>query len=223
MDLTHYELLAQLFEYPDTSSSGNDPEILLFVRKHYPDAGDQLDLFYSYLPVDSLNEKQELFTRTFDIQAITTLGVGYVLFGDDYKRGELLANLNREHKQANNNCGCELSDHLPNVLRLLPKCKDAELIEELVSQIIAPALSKMISEFCSPRREKKNALYKKHYKTLIEFRQGEKAAAYCYALKALELVLHKDFVIKSVETPDQSLDFLQSLETEMAVEKIESE
>ena len=45
-------------------------------------------------------------------QVLATLDIGYVLFGDDYKRGELLANLNQEHRKANNDCGTELADHL---------------------------------------------------------------------------------------------------------------
>jgi hypothetical protein len=33
-----------------------------------------------------------LFTRSFDVQAVTTLDLGYIVFGEDYKRGELLVN-----------------------------------------------------------------------------------------------------------------------------------
>ena len=68
----------------------------------------------------------ELYLRTFDVQAITTLDIGYVLFGEDYKRGALLAGLSAEHKKVSNDCGIELADHLPNVLRLLPKMEAGE-------------------------------------------------------------------------------------------------
>ena len=111
---------------------------------------------------------QELFTRSFDVQAIATLDLGYVLFGDDYKRGELLANLNREHVDAKNDCGTELADHLPNILRLMSVLQDEELIEDLAYAIVGPALLEMIGEFDSDRLEKKNESYRKHYKTLIE-------------------------------------------------------
>ena len=223
MNLEHYELLAQLFDYPDIHFPERVGDILKFLRKNYPQAAEELNAFTQNLPGDNLDKMQELFTRTFDIQAITTLDIGYVLFGDDYKRGELLANLNREHKQAGNYCGCELSDHFPNVLRLLPKCKDQELIEELVYEIIAPALKKMIAEFDPHQLEKKNKLYKKHYKTLIES-PIEKATIYCYTLKTMEIIIKQDFDFKEQPAPSQQTqDFLQSLGTEMVVEKVESE
>ena len=85
----------------------------------------EVEHFLDAIPERTL-DLQELHTRTFDVQALTTLGTGYVLFGDDYKRGALLSNLNREHNDAQNDCRGELADHLPNVLRLIPKLKDQE-------------------------------------------------------------------------------------------------
>ena len=71
---------------------------------------------------------REIHTRSFEVQSITTLDVGYVAFGDDYKRGELLVNLNREHEAVGVDCGSELPDHLPNVLRLMARWQDPELV-----------------------------------------------------------------------------------------------
>ena len=59
---------------------------------------------------------EEIYTRTFDVQAITTLDVGYVLFGDDYKRGELLVNLNNEHTKAGNDLRNGISWRSPSKL-----------------------------------------------------------------------------------------------------------
>ena len=41
----------------------------------------------------SLSDLQELYTRTFDLNPVCALEVGYHLFGENYKRGEFLANL----------------------------------------------------------------------------------------------------------------------------------
>ena len=90
---------------------------------------------------------QEIFTRSFDVQAITTLGVGYVMFGDDYKRGELLVNLNREHREAGVECGTELPDHLPNVLACSAGGRIRRSSAEFVEEILHPALRMMIEEF----------------------------------------------------------------------------
>ncbi len=223
MDLKHYHLIAGLFDYPHVAFCGNVQKILIYLQEHYPESAKDVDLFYVNLPTGDLDKMQELFTRSFDVQAITTLDIGYVLFGDDYKRGELLANLNREHKQAQNDCGSELADYLPNILRLLSKLKDEELVKDLVGEILVPALGKMIAEFDPERLVKKNTLYKKHYKTLIETPQ-DKAAIYGHVLKALNLILKKDFNIqKQTMAPEHGRDFLKSISTEMAVEKVAGE
>jgi len=64
------------------------------------------------------------------VQAVTTLDVGFILFGDDYKRGEMLVNISREIKEVGHDCGNELADHLPNILFLVSRMEDYELREE---------------------------------------------------------------------------------------------
>ena len=143
----HYRLIASLFEYPDAAFPERVAQVKAFLDGAYPTAAEALGKFLEYLPADDPVAMQELFTRSFDVQAIATLDLGYVLFGDDYKRGELLANLNREHIAANNDCGTELADHLPNLLRLMSVLRDEELIEDLAYAIVGPALLEMIGEF----------------------------------------------------------------------------
>jgi len=169
---------------------------------------------------------QELHTRTFEVQSLTTLGIGYVLFGDDYKRGALLSNLSREHAQTENDCRGELADHLPNVLRLIPKLKDQDLLDELVREILVPALMLMIREFDPGRIEKKNANYQKHYKTLIESAPGSDSTIYCRALKAVIDVVAKDFQVTETMARlsdwggrPQTADFLGLVQKEMDIER----
>lgn len=221
--LEHYRLIAELFDYPDEFYPVRVEKVLQFLRGYHPEAAKEVESFYVNLPKDNLNAMQELFTRSFDVQAITTLDIGYVLFGDDYKRGELLANLSREHRQAHNDCGRELADYLPNMLRLIAALKDEELVGELVREIVVPALAKMVGEFDPQRIDSKNKLYEKHYKTLIETAR-DKAAIYGHALKALDLVLRKDFhLTDAARTAGQDRDFLGSIGAEMVIEEITSE
>ncbi len=91
-------------------------------------------------------EMEELYTRTFDIQAVCPLDIGYVLFGEDYKRGHLLVKMQSLQNEHHNDCGTELPDHLPNILNLLPKMKQEEA-SEMVAKLVRPALSKMIESF----------------------------------------------------------------------------
>ncbi len=225
MNYAHYDSIGELLDFPGPGFAARGQVLLDFLRKNYPDAADEVGLFLDALPSRTL-DLQELHTRTFDVQAVTTLGTGYVLFGDDYKRGALLSNLNREHNEAENDCRGELADHLPNVLRLIPKLKDKDRLEELVEQILVPALMLMIREFDPKRIEKKNANYQKHYKTLIDPAGGCDSTIYRLALKAALNVLARDFPVTETmsklsdwSTRPQTMDFLRLVEKEMDIER----
>ncbi len=225
MDYAHYCRLAELFDFPGPELAARGRALSGFLRESYPDAAAELALFLDAIP-DRTLDLQELHTRTFEVQSLTTLGIGYVLFGDDYKRGALLSNLSREHTQAENDCGGELADHLPNVLRLIPKLKDQDLLDELVREILVPALMLMIREFDPERIEKKNANYQKHYKTLIESAPGSDSTIYCRALKAVIDVVAKDFQVTETMARlsdwggrPQTADFLGLVQKEMDIER----
>jgi len=213
--------LAPLFEYPDADY----PDRVRDVRDclqggRYSDAVEELDRFIALLPVDNLHTMQELFTRSFDVQAVTTLDVGYVLFGDDYKRGELLANLNREHRNACVDTGTELADYIPNLMRLMAVIEDEEVLHDLAYAILGPALLEMIAEFSAERIQKRNKSYKKHYKTLIEAPAvgSEAITLYQFALKSLYEVLKQDFTLIETMPLKRSSNFLASVSRENEIE-----
>lgn len=217
MGLDSYYRLAPLFEYPQEDYLERMNECREFIAETYPEAVHWIDTFLELLPGGELREKQELYTRSFDVQAITTLDVGYVLFGEDYKRGEMLANIMKEHRLVGNDCGTELGDFLPNLLRLLPKMRDADLAEEIVQELMVPAVRKMMSEFDAPLMAKKDANYKRHHKTLIEANE-ETRLVYLNILKVLYDIMATDFVLKSKPLIEQTSDFLKSLHVEMTLE-----
>lgn len=225
MNYAHYSAVAELLDYPGPELARRGNALLVFLRESYPDAALEVESFLDALPASTL-DAQELHTRTFEVQALTTLDIGYVLFGDDYKRGALLSNLNQEHNRAANDCRGELADYLPNLLRLIPKLKDAELLGELVEQILVPALMLMIREFDPARIDRKNANYRKHFKTLIDPARGGDSAIYCRVLKAVMQVLEKDFQVTPTiaslsqwSTRPQSVEFLRLVEKEMDIER----
>jgi len=221
--LTHriqYELLAPLFEYPCAGYPERVRDIEVYLSGRYSDAAAQLGRFVELLPADDLQAMQELFTRSFDVQAATTLDVGYVLFGDDYKRGILLANLNREHRNACVDTGTELADHIPNLLRLMAVIEDEEVLHDLAYAILGPALLEMIGEFSTERIEKRNKSYEKHYKTLIETPAvaTEAVTLYQFALKSLYAVLKQDFALIETMPLQRNSDFLASVSRENKIE-----
>jgi len=218
---SQYQLLASLLEYPDADYPQRVRKIREGLDDIYSSAVNELDQFLELLPADDLTTMQELYTRSFDVQATTTLDVGYVLFGDDYKRGVLLANLNSEYREAEIDTGTELADHIPNLLRLMAILKDEEVLRDLAYAILAPALLEMIREFSPERLEKRNKSYKEHYKTLIEAPVVKINAftLYQHALKALYEVLKQDFSLIEEIPLKRTNDFLTSVGRENDIEE----
>ncbi|MCK5406382.1 MAG: nitrate reductase molybdenum cofactor assembly chaperone [Candidatus Krumholzibacteria bacterium] len=215
----HYSGLADLFSYPDAGFAQKVQKVQALLDDECGEAADNLREFTNFASQASLLELEEVYTRSFDVQAVTTLDIGYVMWGDDYKRGELLVKLNGEHKEAGVDCGNELPDHLPNVLRLLDAMQKPELRDELVRMILAPALRRIIGEFDSDRVKKKNITYVTQYKTLID-RSERYAEIYEKPLRALYTLLKRDFDVESyqVQTAIQESRFLKSIGTEMRLE-----
>lgn len=191
--IVDYALLSECFAYPHTDLYRERVKAAYaYLSSFLPEAAKAMDLFVECVDKSTLTEIQELFLRSFDVQALTTLDIGFILFGEDYKRGQLLVHLNREHREAGNACETELSDHLPNVLRLLPKMKDEQLRNELALKIVIPAIEKMIGEFEGKKVEKKDEVYKKHQKTVIEY-SAVYRTAFQTLLQALFITLKNDF------------------------------
>ncbi len=213
-----YTQLSKVFRYPDPDFVGDVNDLQQFLNAYDVEIGNEFKPFSGFVEDASLSELEEVFTRSFDVQAITTLDIGYILFGDDYKRAELLVNLNREHVEAKVNCGDELPDHLVNILKLLPEMEDKSIVPDLVSKLLQPALRKMIAEFEPSRLERKNKVYKKHHKTMIE-RSEAYGLTYQYPLKVLYALLVQDFGESKEEEKLKKSDFLNSIDTEMEIEE----
>jgi len=220
-----YSMFADVFEYPGADYQDNVHRVVRALNETYPEAGTELQGYYDQLPHHDQPEPrkamEEIFTRTFDVQAITTLDIGYVVFGDDYKRGELLVNLNREHKAAGTECGNELADHLSNLLQLIAAHEDQAMMKELVDMVLGPALRQMVGEFDPARVEQKDKMYVKHHRTLID-KARERNTIYQRALRAVYLVLQADFDLPEVTASSGPvMDFLETLGKELEIEKDE--
>jgi len=212
-----YELLANLFVYPGLQYANDVQLIQSKLENSYPDEAMALAPFSTFVSQATLDQLEELFTRSFEVQAVTTLDLGYLMFGDDYKRAELLVNLNREHAKVNNDCGDELPDHLPNVLRLMPKLDDKSLLNDLVSLVIAPALKKIINDFKPERLKVKNEVYKKHHKTIIE-QLPKYALIYSKPVQVVMDFISRDFTLGTGTETEKSSGFLGSIDQEMKLE-----
>lgn len=215
-NIQFYDALAKLFRYPDVNFVSDVLIAKDLVEKFYPDLLGLLFPFIECVKESSTSEMEEIYTRTFDVQAITTLDIGYVLFGDDYKRGAVLTNLNREHIAAGNDCGNELADHLPNILKLLPRMNDNEIRIELVTRIVLPALSKILSDFNSKNIDKKNETYRKHHKTILE-NSKKYSTIYQMPIKLIFHILIKDYNVDAEINTAFPSDFTSEIITELEI------
>jgi nitrate reductase molybdenum cofactor assembly chaperone len=156
--MNHYTSLSRMFTYPEQDLQGFSDTWMEIALKYDPAFRVKLEPFIKHLHDSPLAFQQEYYVSTFDVQALCFLDVGYVLFGEDYKRGNFLVHMKREQEKAGNDCGCEMPDHLPNILTLIPKLEDEEFVEELVVSLLIPAIQEMIAKFGSNRNFYKDLL-----------------------------------------------------------------
>ena len=119
--------LADLLRYPDRPlavAAGDSAEVVAF----FDEVGHVVP-----------EGVEELYTRTFDLNPVATLEVGWHLWGEAYERGRFLADLRGLQELMGIDAGSELPDHLTVILATLAHLDDPSV---LMTQI-APALEKI--------------------------------------------------------------------------------
>lgn len=141
-----YKTLADLFEYPSPSCLAQLQGCKALLPENNAHILVSLDSFSEGVKRLSLSDLQELYTRTFDLNPVCALEIGYHLFGENYKRGVFLANLRETEAPFDLGQEQQLPDFLPVLLRLLTKLDgDGEdLRASLISECMMPAIEKMI-------------------------------------------------------------------------------
>jgi len=216
VNLDHYAEISVILDYPTESYYKSIAKVKDVLGSGYKDALEELEKFEKLVP-KNIYQLQEVYTKSFEVQAVTSLEIGYLLYGDDYTRGDVMVGLSQEHAAVNNDCGEELSDHLANVLRLISKMKNQDTIEELVKLMVAPAVENMMKEFTPSSMEQKDALYQKQYKTLIV--PSVPLAMFMHLIKAVYLVLDTDFELIQENKPFGDTSFFGFLSSELEVEE----
>ncbi len=192
--LDHYKILADIFRYPDKKLGDRMKDLQSLVSEQLPEQVKKVNRVLDTFNKMTIPGQQEYYMKTFDVQAVCYLDIGYVMFGEDYKRAQLLVNLQKEHAAAGIDCGSELGDHLPNVLMLLSKTTDKSFAEELGFIVTTPAVRFMLTKF-----KDVNNYYKDLLEVLFIFLQcdfkGEQLAEYAVPEQAFNS--NNDFVMPS--------------------------
>lgn len=188
----HYIAFADLLRYPAADYSERANMCLVMLEERYPEAAMEIEPFVNYMLSHTEDEREELYTKTFDVQPICYLDLGYVIFGEDYKRGAFLLHMQEEQLKEGNDCGTDLSDNICNMLTLYSKSDNQSLLDELAVKILIPGVEKMIAEFKQARVDLKVKVLKKLHKAIIqeELNHGN---VYKNVFSALLIVLKKDF------------------------------
>lgn len=136
MNTEIYKIFARLLEYPD--------EEWVDFAQNCDLPGINLIEFKERVKKLRLSELEEIYTRTFDLQAICYPYAGYQLFGEDYRRGEFMTKLKVIYR-ANGFVPPEdeLPDHIGVIFEYLSLNNDDVLLEECV----IPVLEKFINSF----------------------------------------------------------------------------
>ncbi|MBI3934542.1 MAG: molecular chaperone TorD family protein [Acidobacteria bacterium] len=137
-----YDLLARLLSYPQPDYSAIVRECQELLQISLPDNPQILQSFSSQVQSSRLEELEELFTRTFDLNPLCSLEVGWQLYGEDYNRGSFMVKMRGLLRAHGVTESIELPDHLANVLPLVGRMEPEEA-GPLCASYILPALEKM--------------------------------------------------------------------------------
>jgi nitrate reductase assembly molybdenum cofactor insertion protein NarJ len=205
--MDHYSTLAEVFCYPSADYLQRVRRCQTELEKAYPEAAEEFEKFASYAMDATHQQREELFVKTFEVQALCYLDLGFVMFGEDHKRGMFLVHMKREHERVGNEYGTELPDHLANVLVLIEKTTDEEFRNDLVAGIAIPALRKMLEGFDNSRIKERVARLKKQHDAVLQ-ESLNYGNVYQYALKALLMVLEQDFAQAEIDVQETKERFI---------------
>jgi len=147
-----FGLFANLFEYPTPALSQQAHacvDALAAVDSIAVELFRSFDLQIEQIPLERM---EEIYTSTFDMQPVCYPYIGYQLFGESYKRGAFMAQLNHAYGEAYGaatfSTGNELPDHVAVVLRFLAiEGANDEFKQTLLSEGLIPTLEKMANPF----------------------------------------------------------------------------
>ena len=138
-----YDGFAEMLTYPDGNYYERAQRCGRILDRVHPELMKGFTEFAGAVAARSVEELEELFTQTFDLNPACCLEVGWHLFGENYERGRVLVKMRQELERAGLQESGELPDHLTHVLRVLTRI-EPERAAGLVVDGVLPALDKMM-------------------------------------------------------------------------------
>lgn len=141
-----HDLLGALLSYPERGYHAVAEECRAALAEAHPTVAPRLETFAAATAPMSIEELQELFTRTFDLSPVCSLEIGWHLFGENYDRGALLVKMRQELRRYGISESVELPDHLSHCLALLGRMEPGRA-QDFARSCVLPALEKMAAAF----------------------------------------------------------------------------
>ena len=141
-EANEFDLLASLVGYPGEQYLSKAVLCLEVLAENDPEAAVPLSDFFVQTRNFSLEELQELYAATFDLDPACSLEVGWHLFGENYERGEFLVKMRGEMRRLGVAESTELPDHLTHALAALGHMEGQEAAD-FAAACLFPALDKM--------------------------------------------------------------------------------
>lgn len=144
-----YVLLADMLEYPREGYAGKVRDCLRIVTQLDEEAAAELEGFLAFVESVPLGRLEELYIGTFEIGGVCPPNIAYHLLGEGTKQTAFMVKIKQALRENGIECGTELPDHLPLVLRLVAAMRDDRDAASFLEECLVPALQRMAGAFKS--------------------------------------------------------------------------
>lgn len=139
-----FSLLAAVLEYPTNRLVERTDEAIRVLESVNRDASRHLAVFRDFCLVNNVCHLQDIYIRTFDLNAACSPFVGHYLLGQDRSRLLFAAKLKEDYLSHVDSHKKEKPDHIAVLLRSLTVQESVEEARELISCCLIPAARKML-------------------------------------------------------------------------------
>lgn len=139
---TMTDRFGSLFHYPDKSYLARLETCCIELQAELPAAGRELEKVREELSGRSHWEVEELYTRSFDLNPVCALEIGWHLYGEQYERGRFLAHAREMLVELEVDERRELPDHLSSMMSALGRLQEEDAAP-FAARYLLPALLKM--------------------------------------------------------------------------------
>lgn len=138
-----YQLFAELLEYPGAALAEKAERCGRLLSEVKPEAAELVERFAAFAATTPRGSVEEQYTGAFDLNPVCYPYAGYLLFGEDPKRNDLMLKLVETYRETGFDSGDELPDHVAVMFRFLSRLDDGEMERDVRMHLLGPSLEKM--------------------------------------------------------------------------------